>query len=73
MDDARRNDLAWNADATPTDEEIADGWHYCWDWDGLFIGPGMGEMDSCTCEGVNKSKHVSPPRVVCDLSQLEAF
>ena len=32
-----------------TPEEIAAGWHFCIDWDGLLIGPGMGELESCHC------------------------
>ena len=32
-----------------TQEEIQEGWHFCWDWDGLLVGPGMGEIESCTC------------------------
>ncbi len=30
-------------------DEISQGWHFCADWDGLLIGPGMGEMESCEC------------------------
>lgn len=29
--------------------QIAEGWHYCHDWDGLLIGPGWPEMACCTC------------------------
>jgi hypothetical protein len=32
-----------------TGQEKAEGWHYCPDWDGLLIGPGMGEMEWCIC------------------------
>ena len=32
-----------------TKEEIDLKWHWCWDWDGLFIGPGMSEMEFCHC------------------------
>lgn len=35
-----------------TPEEIASGWHYCFEWDGMLIGPGMPEMRVCICEGV---------------------
>lgn len=35
-----------------TQEEIDSGWHFCFDWDGLLIGPGMPEMKICICEGV---------------------
>jgi len=32
-----------------TDEEFNEGYHYCDDWDGLFIGPKDPEWDCCTC------------------------
>jgi hypothetical protein len=30
-------------------EEIREGWHFCLDWDGLLIGPGMPELECCVC------------------------
>ena len=33
-----------------TAEEIRAGWHFCFEWDGLLIGPGMEEMKACICE-----------------------
>lgn len=30
-----------------TDEEIKEGWHWCLEFDGLLVGPGMGEMAGC--------------------------
>lgn len=32
-----------------TPGHIAQGWHFCAEWDGLLIGPGMGELAVCTC------------------------
>jgi len=32
-----------------TPEEISEGWHFCWDYDGLLVGPGMAE-GTCTCK-----------------------
>ena len=38
-----------------TQEEIAEGWHFCYDWDGLLIGPGMREYEEhCTCNLPNR-------------------
>lgn len=34
-----------------TQDEIAAGYHFCYDWDGMFIGPEDGEMECCTCGG----------------------
>lgn len=31
------------------EEEVRDGWHFCPDWDGLLVGPGMSELQGCTC------------------------
>lgn len=39
-----------DGDSPLTAEERAEGWHWCYDWDGLLIGPGMQEMESCTCK-----------------------
>jgi hypothetical protein len=39
-----------------TAEEISQGWHYCYHWNGLLIGPGSKEMDSCECR-VSKALH----------------
>lgn len=29
--------------------EINEGWHWCAEWDGLLVGPGMCELLSCSC------------------------
>ena len=49
MDDKRYDELMNNKDTQLTDEEYEAGWHWCLDWDGLLIGPGWPEMDSCWC------------------------
>lgn len=30
-----------------TSQELADGWHFCFEWDGLLVGPGMEERAAC--------------------------
>ena len=36
--------------STPlTEKELEQGWHFCPDWDGLLIGPGMSELECCRC------------------------
>lgn len=30
-----------------TEDEIAAGWHYCYEWDFLLVGPGTDEWDGC--------------------------
>ena len=37
-------------------EEIEEGWHFCYDWDGLLIGPGMGELEQCRCNRGRKDE-----------------
>jgi len=32
-----------------TEQEMADGWHWCYDWDYMLVGPEMPEMKVCTC------------------------
>jgi len=39
-----------------TPEEISEGWHYCYIWGGLLIGPGDKKMDACKCK-INKKIH----------------
>lgn len=41
--------LSYGNDVPLTIEEIDAGWHWCADWDGLLVGPGMGEQDCCLC------------------------
>ena len=38
-----------------TPQEISEGWHWCYDWDGLLVGPGMDECTHCGCLSVNSS------------------
>jgi hypothetical protein len=33
-----------------TQDDVAEGWHFCPEWYGLCIGPGMPELDGCLCE-----------------------
>jgi hypothetical protein len=49
MTDERFNQLMESDDLELTPEEVAEGWHFCWDWDGLLIKPGMREYEACTC------------------------
>lgn len=51
MTEDRYNQLMSDAEIAHclTDEESAEGWHFCCDWDYLLIGPGMGELAACSC------------------------
>lgn len=47
--EARYHALMANDDLQLTPAELKAGWHFCYDWDGLLIGPGMNEIENCTC------------------------
>jgi hypothetical protein len=32
-----------------TPYEISQGWHFCWEYDGLLVGPGCPELMECEC------------------------
>ena len=34
-----------------TDQEKADGWHFCKEWDGMLIHKDWPESKGCICEG----------------------
>lgn len=29
--------------------DIEQGWHFCWEYDGLLVGPGCPELMECEC------------------------
>ena len=44
-------------------DEIDRGWHWCYEWDGLLVGPDMEEWESCSCmSSEEKEKYVEPSR-----------
>jgi hypothetical protein len=45
----RYMELQYGKDAKLTPEEIAEGWFYCCEWDGLLIQKGDPEAECCTC------------------------
>ena len=51
MNNTRRQELTYGPDPQKlTPEEVAEGWHWCLDWDCLMIGPGTYEWadgDEC--------------------------
>lgn len=48
---AELNDMSVPTDELPkmTPEEVAAGYHYCFEWDGLLVGPEMEEALPCHC------------------------
>ena len=49
MTDDRYRHLQNADDSELTTEEITEGWHWCGEFDGLLVGPGMGELRCCRC------------------------
>ena len=50
MDNKRWCELERDGNARLTQEELAQGWHFCPDWDFMVVGPGMDAIESCTCQ-----------------------
>lgn len=50
MTPQRYKQVFCNLDEELTPEEIANGWHFCGEFDSLLVGPGMPELGYCTCD-----------------------
>jgi hypothetical protein len=44
-----------------TPDEIVLGWHWCAEFDGLLVGPGMGELNFCSCLPGNHPVYSTKP------------
>lgn len=49
MSPERYKALDADPEGVVTEEEFAQGWHFCPDWDWLLVGPGMPEEEGCCC------------------------
>jgi hypothetical protein len=49
MTEARYRELMDSAEARLTESEMAEGWHFCDEFDALLIGPGTPELEFCRC------------------------
>jgi len=49
MTDARYKQLNDSDDYQLTPDEIALGWHWCNEFDGLLVGPECDELHFCSC------------------------
>lgn len=38
-----------------TEDELREGWHFCYEFDGLLVGPEMGEQVFCQCLTTTKA------------------
>lgn len=41
--------MAPDSELSLTDEEVKEGYHFCWDWDGLLIHKDDPEAECCSC------------------------
>ncbi len=64
-------ELMANDDLQLTLEEMAGGWHWCNDYDGLLVGPGMSERENCCCfaEGSGEAGHIAIAQRPADNNQ----
>lgn len=49
MTEERYRALNRNMDLTLTPEEVAAGWHFCYEWDGMLIHREDMEAKACRC------------------------
>lgn len=49
MTDKRWRQVMKNENENLTQDELERGYHFCYDWDGLLVGPCMGEFRYCNC------------------------
>jgi hypothetical protein len=53
-------ELETNPDAKLTKEEVAEGWHFCPDWDFMLIHQHQPEYDACLCnKGANSGRLIA--------------
>lgn len=57
MTDERYAAVMADYSAKLTPAEIAEGWHFCVEFDGLLVGPGMGELRVCQQSGCWPADH----------------
>lgn len=57
MDEERWIELESGKVKHLTKEEMAEGWHWCPEWDYMLVGPGMKELDTCLCKLQKGDKH----------------
>ena len=49
MNDDRFKALMTDESTELTPAEIIEGWHFCWEFDGLLVAPSSEEFECCTC------------------------
>jgi hypothetical protein len=49
MDEDRFNRIMWLETEDLTQEDVANGWHFCWEMDGLLLNANDPDNDFCHC------------------------
>lgn len=49
MTEERYLELTLNMNASLTNDEIQNGWHFCPNWDYMLVGATTPEWECCTC------------------------
>lgn len=49
MSPERYRQLSESDDYDLMPNELGEGWHFCIEFDGLLVGPGMFELNFCSC------------------------
>jgi len=63
MTPERINELNHNpSPQTLTPGEMAEGWHWCMEFDDLLVGPGCGELRCCSCLPKDHPVYKTAPR-----------
>lgn len=66
MNDQRWKSVQENDNIKLTADEILQGWHFCCEFDGLLVGPGMGELAYCSCLPVDHVAFSTVPEQLPD-------
>jgi hypothetical protein len=64
MTPERYNELEMNIEVKLTSEERAEGWHFCDEFDSMLVGPGMQELECCTCLPVDHPVYDTAPWIL---------
>lgn len=56
-----------------SDAELAEGWHWCAEFDGLLVGPGMSELRFCKCLPKDHPAFQTLPEDPYDTPEYQAF
>lgn len=70
----KRYDALMGSNAIPLSvKERKAGWHFCCEFDGLLVGPGMIELKFCQCLPDEHPVYETAPPLEPEETQLPAF